>query len=142
MYSNNVTTNTSKRAPLSDSFTKTKDFDYSPKELLHSAATSQSTSSPTKTQSAKDQKTAEEGVEEDMAENLRPASPISEALVCNFVREMHERSLVGTEEQELHISEGVTVQVDPIPAPTITAEELLGSILNYRRTNHTGKRRL
>ncbi|EPS99525.1 hypothetical protein FOMPIDRAFT_92440 [Fomitopsis schrenkii] len=159
MNSNNATTNTPREhAPLSSLFPRfqTEDPDYSPKELLYCAATSQSTTIPTRTQSApktqRAQRKVEEGVEEgseegvgeETAENLEPAPalPLSESLVCSFVREMHERSLVGADEQELSISVGVTVQVDPTPAPTITAEELLSSILSYQRANRAVKRRL
>lgn len=142
-----ATTTTDERAPLANLLPKleTKDSDYSPKELPHFTATSQSTTSSSRTQGApkahRAQKKAEEGAKEEMEENLTPASGFSEVVARNFVRECHERSLVRAGERELAISKGVAIQVDPAPVPTFSPEELLGSITSYRATR-AGKRRL
>ncbi|EPT01003.1 hypothetical protein FOMPIDRAFT_86155 [Fomitopsis schrenkii] len=82
-----------------------------------------------------------EAADEVVPDDLRPASIISEGLVLTFVREMHERSQAYTGERELTISEGVTVDPTLALAPSLSPEELLGSIVAYRENRPT-KRRL
>ncbi|KAI0719462.1 hypothetical protein C8Q72DRAFT_900055 [Fomitopsis betulina] len=68
--------------------------------------------------------------EVDREEDSRLDSIIDEALVLNFVREMHERSQVYSSERELAFLEGVGV--NPTTSPIFSPDELLGSIVDYR----------
>ena len=82
--------------------------------------------------------------EEDAPFYFNPPAVINEALVLSFMREMHERAYGFTGQRYFPVTEALSVCLDPIPPPPVsmTREELMESVAEYREAHRPMKRRL